>query len=292
MDCVSKKVEKRGSMKFYVGITEHQKIVFGPIIVLLKWDGCGDDKEERIIFPDRINTDGWCRTMSSVVQFLASKKQYDLKLKEEDIELVLPVVVVPYSFSYKVSYIYHSKELKEVKKSAEEKRLWLIDKVYADAYPQYDLRKNKGRLRGSFVLKILKEGINDLFIEKRLSKLGIMLENEMKEMRYEAMFSDYNRKRVPVWWRKIFPNYEFCRNTHLMDGTKYPEEFIEWVKKYGIYITAPTPYKAKKEKEKEKENNPIAWERDYFKGREPFLDRRQTYKAMLVRKKEDIETYD
>lgn len=283
-------------MRFYVGITDYANIVFGPIIVLLKWDGCGEEKEERIIFPDRINTEGWCKTMSSVVEFLASKKQYDLRLKQEDIELVLPVVVVPYSFSYRVSYIYHCKELRDIKRLAEEKRLWLIDKVYADTYPQYDLRNNKGRLKGSFALKILKEGINDLFIEKRLSKLGFWLEKEMKDMKYEAMFSDYNRKRVPVWWRKIFPNYEFCRNTHLMDGTKYPKEFIEWVEKYGIYITAPSAYKAKEKKEKEKKketgNNSISWERDYFKDREPFLDRRQTYRRVLVRNKEDDENYE
>ena len=283
MVSIGREVKKR--MKFYVGITDNRRIVFGPLVIIVMWEGGGAQREEKIIFAEDINNKGWNRNAVPAIEYLVAKKQYELKLKEEEVEIVLPGIYLPYSSAYKIRYKHYCKEITEARRIAEEKRVWLIRKVYADSYPEYELKDNNGLLTPRLAIKILENGLSPLLIEKRLSKIGDYLEKGIREFEEGAVFGEYSSLEPPSWWGLLFPKYTFCKTNYLMDGTKYPVFFKGWAANNGIKLTEISKKKLEKPKEKiklaERNETIIKWQRHYLK-KEPFLDSRQYYKRRRI----------
>lgn len=225
---------KCNRLEFYVGITSNRKIVCGCIVIVVKWM----DKEEIIVvFPDEINSRGWNKVIIPKIEYVVAREQRNLKLKDEEIEIVIPNIYISYSSIYKTRYSRFNDITKAADELAEQKRLWLLDTVYADSYPLYKLRDNLGKLDIDLALTILDKGINRMFIIKRLSKIGFYYEEALRRLDKKALFTDYTGSNIPVWWLEEFKGKRFCSDEGVIEGGYLPIRFRRWARKMGIKIS-------------------------------------------------------
>lgn len=230
---------KCNRLGFYVGITSNRKIVCGCIVIVVKWM---DEEEIIVVFPDEINSRGWNKVIIPKIEYVVAREQRNLKLKDEEIEIVIPNIYISYSSIYKTRYSRFNDITKAADELAEQKRLWLLDTVYADSYPLYKLRDNLGKLDIDLALTILDKGITRMFIIKRLSKIGFYYEEALRRLNKKALFTDYTGSNIPVWWLEEFKGRRFCNDEGVIEGGYLPIRFRRWARKMGINIS-----RAKKE---------------------------------------------
>lgn len=220
-------------VSFYVGITSNRKIVCGCVVIVVKWM---DEEEIIVVFPDEINSRGWNRVILPKIEYVVAREQRRLKLKDKEIEIVIPNIYISYSSIYRTRYSRFNSITKEADKLAEQKRLWLLDTVYADSYPVYKLRDNLGKLDIDLALTILDKGITSIFIVKRLSKIGFYYEEALKRLDKRVLFTDYTGSNTPAWWLEEFKGRRFCNDTGVIEGGYLPIRFRRWARNMGIRI--------------------------------------------------------
>jgi|LakMenEpi03Aug12_release.lakeMendotaPanAssembly.Ray.scaffolds.fasta_scaffold516811_2 hypothetical protein len=180
--------------------------------------------EEDYIYPNLINQLGLLKAIKIKVEFLSAKYSY----KNKNLEVILCRDKLPKSNFYKTSVETNSLEAHITKLISSTRREWLLKTVYSDYYKEYNWQSNFALATEDHCLRVIKYGINHLFILENLRLVGLSWNKAYKKLKPETIVSDVYAGSPPKWWYEFLSEEPFGVINNQVTGCTNIK-FINWL---------------------------------------------------------------